>query len=431
MKNIKKKIFFRCLFSFIVVAMFITPVSAGWNETNKEIESFYKLNPDEKIVNVFKKIHFTNYDSDTKYWQGYYSHLHHKIPENAINVDMWNSKNQKIKIQNSSHNDFYVSDLNQKIWYGQSCNLYLEYAIPINKNTADFKLYENADIINATVIVPDDYETYIDKSEYTVKHSSNIDMYKFKGIKNQLECSIDAVNLTDYKVLNKSVSLGNKNVGLKIKYWKGENHWANETMDLAIKALPILEEKWGFTYPKDHNITITQSTENKTSGYGGINKGEDGILLLHTADKYILIHELAHYWTQKCGFEYIWMDEGYADLYTYLVLNRLDSNDALERKEDFIKQYKSMKQSKNLKLSEWSVPDSIGSENFDRVDYGYKKSFVLLYNIYKKIGINSMKQANQRFLNSDNIGNKEFKHIIQTVSDKNLESEWKLLHSNV
>ena len=126
------------------------------------------------------------------------------------------------------------------------------------------------------------------------------------------------------------------------------------------------------------------------------------------------------------------MDEGYAELYTYFVLNRIDSHDAYERKEDFIKQYNTMKQSESLVLSSWSVPDSIGSKNFDRIDYGYKKSFVLVYNIYKKIGLNSMKKANQKFLKLDsNIGNKKYKHIIQSVSGTNLKNEWKLLHSNI
>lgn len=432
MENIKKQVFLGCFFTGLVFAGFITPVSGDWNETIKEVDSFYTLVPDERLVHVFKEIHFTNYDSDTKYWQGYYNHLHHEIPENARNIDIWDCKNQKITIQKDPQDDYYVSELNQNLWYGDSYSIYMEYDLPVNENTAVFKLNENADFINATVIIPDGYEVSIDNPDYTTKHSSSTNMYKFNRIKDQLECSVDAVNPTEYNVLNKAVQLSDKKVDLKIEFWDGEKQWANTILNTTLKTLPVMEKLWGLTYPKDHNITITQSTKNGTSGYGGINNGKNGILMLHTSNKNILIHELAHYWTQNCNFKHIWMDEGYADLYTYIFLNRINPHDANERKEYFKKQYNSMKQSNNLVLSSWSVPDSIDSKNFDRVDYGYKKSFILVYNIYNKIGLESMKEANQEFLELDRtIGNDEYKHIIQTVSGKNLKNEWKLLHSDI
>lgn len=407
-------------------------MSADWNETNKEVDSFYKLVPDDSVVHVFKEIKFTNYDTDTKYWKGYYEHMHHEIPENARNIDMWDRGNKKITIQKEHGDEYYISRLNRNLWYGDSCSIYLEYDIPVNENTAVFKLNENADLINATVMVPDSYNVYIDNPDYTTKHSSNLNMYKFNRIKDQLRCKIDAVNRTEYNVLNKTVQLSDEKVGFKIKYWDGEDDWANTTLDTALKTLPVMEKLWGIPYPKDYNITITQATKNDTSGYSGINNGKHGILMLHTSNEDILIHELAHYWTQNCNFKHRWMDEGYADLYTYLVLNRINPHDAHERKEDFIKQYNTMKQSNDLVLSTWSVPDSIGSKNFDQVDYGYKKSFVLVYNIYNKIGLESIKEANQQFLKlNSSIGNNEYKHIIQSVSHTNLKNEWKLLHSDI
>ena len=45
-------------------------------------------------------------------------------------------------------------------------------------------------------------------------------------------------------------------------------------------------------------------------------------------------------------------------------------------------------------MSDLNVPDAFNSENANKVDYGYKKSFVLTYNKYENEGLESIQVSN-------------------------------------
>jgi hypothetical protein len=117
------------------------------------------------------------------------------------------------------------------------------------------------------------------------------------------------------------------------------------------------------------------------------------------------------------------MDEGYADLYTYIVLNETDPEKAVERRDRFLQKYENMKNDHDFPLSDWDIPDSIDSSTGNKVDFGYKKAFALSYELYEDIGIENMKSTNLQFAASGTpVSEEMFVDMISTSSGSDLTS---------
>ena len=404
MLKIRKNMPFASLLTLVFTFVFLTigtsPVaSADWDQNIIEIDATYEVIPQEMFVHVSKEFTFSNYDISTRFWQGYYSNLNYILPDGIENIQIYDGDKQIEFYKPNAKDNYYTFEFNKNVWYGNSYKFNVEYDIPIQKNTAPFHISENGNSTKVTVSIPDEYEVTISRNDYTEVQQSGKTTYQFdKGLNWDSTCFVDAVHVTEMNVIKDTVQLKENDVEIIIEFWDGEDEWANEMLHTAMESLPVLEEVTGLTYPIEYSITITQATSADTLGYGGVNNGMDGIILLHTESYETLIHELAHYWTRECDFEAIWMDEGYANLYTHLVLEQNHPDDATARKDLFFEQYETMKSTHEITLSDWKVPESFNSENANEVDYGYKKSFVLAYNKYENEGLESIQVLN---LNKD------------------------------
>lgn len=387
---------FTLILTFVILIVGALPIaSADWDQNIIEIDAAYEVIPEEMVVHVSKEFTFSNHDSDTRFWRGYYSNLNYKLPDGIENIQIYDSDQEMEFYKPDAKDSYYTFEFNKNIWYEKSYTFTVEYDIAIHKNTAAFHINENGDNTKVTVSIPNGYDVSIDRNDYTKTQLSDVNTYRFdKGLNWDKPCFVDAVHPTEMQVVKDTIHLKEKDVKIIVEFWDGEDEWGNEMLSAAIESLPVLEDVTGLPYPTEYDITITQATSADTLGYGGANNDVEGIILLHTENYETLIHELAHYWTRECNFEAIWMDEGYANLYTYLVLDQTHPDDAAARKELYFEQYETMKSTHDISLSDWKVPDSFNSENANDVDYGYKKSFVLAYNKYENEGLESIQVSN-------------------------------------
>ncbi|MDO9518217.1 MAG: hypothetical protein Q7J10_09255 [Methanosarcinaceae archaeon] len=391
---------FAFVLTFVFLAVVTSPIaSADWNQNIIEIDATYEVVSQDMIVHVSKEFTFSNNDIDTRFWSGYYSNLNYKLPSSIGNLQVYDSDKEMEFYKTNTKGDYYIFEFNRNIWYDKSYTFIVEYDIVINKNTAAFYIIENGDNTKVTVSIPNEYEVSIDRNDYTKTQQPDVTTYIFnKGLNWDRSCFVDAVRVTEMQVIRDTIHLKERDVEISVEFWEGENKWANEMLSTAIESLPVLEEISGLSYPMEYDITITQATSADTLGYGGVNNGMDGIIMLHTENYETLIHELAHYWTRECDFDAIWMDEGYANLYTYLVLEQNHPDDAVARKELYFEQYENMKSVYDIPLSDWNVPDALNSENANQIEYGYKKSFVIAYNKYEKEGLGSVQVSDLKLL---------------------------------
>lgn len=415
----------KCLLFLLIISLAYIPLTAagaGESDITVGISSDYIVIPENESVHVTKQVLFTNTDTNTRYKRGYYSTFNHYLPEEARNLKAYDT--EKALTVQRSQGSYHTFQFNRRVWYGESYVFYIEYDLEINRNTAVFYILENGDNTEVTVEVPSGFDTHLARDGYELEEKQYASVYTFRrGMDWNRSCLVNAARHTDYLVLGDVAHLQERDVEVQIRYWEGEEAWAQEMLDTAMTSLPILEENWGMPYPASYDITITQANITETGGYGGFNKGRKGIWMLHTSSNEILIHELAHYWTRKCNFEQLWMDEGYADLYTYIVLNETDPESAIDRRDRFLQKYERLKGDYDFPLSDWDIPESIDDSTGVKVDFGYKKAFALTYELYEDIGLASMKSSNLEFAASDTQVNEEmFLDILSDTSGSDLSA---------
>ena len=421
MRSSKKR---QILTGTIIVLMLLCTInlsSAASGDIFTDISSNYELVPEDGIVKVSKEITFHNNNPETKYWRGYYSNYNSYLPEGALNIEVFDEENSMAFSQ--SGEGYYVFYFNNKVWYEESYTFHVDYEIEVNKNTAVFSLSEYGDNVQVTLEVPDEFETHLSRDDYRVEDKLYSSIYIFeKGQNWEKACTVNSVRSSPRLTLKETAHLTERDVDIEVRYWDGEEEWAQDIMQTTIQSLEILEEKWGFAYSPEYNITITQANLTETGGYGGYNQGRNGIWLLYTSNHGILVHELSHYWTRACNFDQLWMDEGYADLYTYIVLSEMEPEEAESRRDRFLKKYEDLYEEHDFPLSDWNTPQTLNSDTEEHVDYGYKKAFSLTYTLYETIGVEALQQANREFIdNSGGIDNEDFLAIIESVSSENTE----------
>lgn len=409
----------RLLTGTILLVLFLFTIQvtvADSSDISTDISSSYKLEPEEGVVKVSKEITFHNYNSDTKYWRGYYSNYNYYLPEAAMNIQVFDDEREMtFSVATEGYHVFYF---NKKVWYEESYTFHVTYELEANRNTASFSINEYGDNIDVTVEVPSGFDTHLSRDDYEVEKRSYSSIYKFeKGQEWDKACTVSSVRSSPRMTLVETAHLDERDVDVTIRYWEGEEEWAQDIMQTTIEGLDLLEDKWGFAYPANYNITITQANITETGGYGGYNEGRNGIWLLYTSNHGILIHELAHYWTRACNFDQLWMDEGYADLYTYMVLAEIEPEEAATRRDRFLSKYNSLKEEYDYPLADWNTPESIDDSNGELVDFGYKKAFALTYTLYETTDVETLQKMNMEFISStSDIDNSDYMGIVSSFT---------------
>ncbi|MBP2031294.1 hypothetical protein J2755_002257 [Methanohalophilus levihalophilus] len=397
----------------------VVPVSAGWEQTDTHVDSTYEVKSGS--VHVTKYISFTNQDEDTRFWQGYYSSLSYYIPDKASNLIAYDISSP---VQFSENNNgYFLFEFDERVWYGESYAFTIEYDIPATPSSATFYVQETVESADVTLIVEEGYETQVSGNDYVVSSDSGKTIYKFEsGNIWKSPSLVSCAKKTDTKVATCVVPLELNNVTISVEYWEGEDEWAQHKLDVVKENLPLQEELWGIPYPGNTNIIITECSFSEMNGYKGFNNGNGKISILNSASDQVLIHEIVHCWTRGCHFDELWMHEGYANFYTYLALEKTDSTASSSMKDNFFEGYDEAESLYALDLDEWSVPATYNSSNAGQVDFGYDKSFVMVYGLYEEIGLSNMKAANKEFSSSRGVDSNYHKSIAQSVSDKDLES---------
>jgi len=414
----------RSIFLFLTVLSIacISPVSGGWNQTITDIDVTYEVSPDGKNIHVLRQVTFENRDDDTRFWRGYYSTFNYYFPQNANNIRAYEKGNGDTLDRSLSSDGYYTFFMNKKVWYGNSYAFNIEYDLPRNSNTAVFNIVEYGNRTKVVLRTPQYYETDIERKDYHMLEQEGFTEFVFpKGATWKDPCQVTCVNHTVLHEIRGVAHLSEKDVGITVRFWEGEDAWGTHVLDKTVKSLQLLENVTGFSYPPRYNVTIIQASVEDTQGYGGFNQGSKGIYLLHTSSDAILIHELAHYWTRDCRFSHIWMDEGHADLYTYLVLTQTNPDIAVKRKDKALETYQKLERKYDISLSTWDTADSFDPTNREVIQFGYSKAFTAIYLMYEDLGSDTMQTGWQYLSQLDRTVDEQcFIQVMEEASDKDL-----------
>jgi hypothetical protein len=414
----------RSIFIFLTVLsiVYVSPVSCGWNQTITDINVTYEVSPDGKNIHVLRQVTFENSDEDTRFWRGYYSSFNYYLPANAKNIYAYEEENSDTLKWSLTTEGYYTFSLSKKLWYGDRDVFNIEYDLPRNSNTAVFSIVEYGNRTKVILRTPQSYETDIERKDYHMLEQGEFTEFVFpRGATWENPCQVTCVNHTDMQEIKSVVHLSERDVGITVRFWKGEDAWGTYILNTTMQSLLLLENVTGFPYPAWYNITIIQASVEDTQGYGGFNQGSKGIYLLHTSSDAILIHELAHYWTRECHFSHIWMDEGHADLYTYLVLKKTNPDIAERRKDKALEMYQKLERKYDIPLCTWDTAENFDSNNGETIQFGYCKAFTAIYSVYQDLGPQTMETGWQSLSELDRTVDEQcFIQVMEETSGKDI-----------
>jgi hypothetical protein len=205
------------------------------------------------------------------------------------------------------------------------------------------------------------------------------------------------------EAISVSVPMQERDVMVTVYYRPGDEEWAQNIFDTVVEALPILEELAGFPYSHKFNVEVYPKSDREMEGFGGKNLMERGIWInrdVFTPEtvKYgsiilLMLHEMAHYWSDEAIYTKPWLKEGFCELFVFLVLMETDrKGQAFARKNDW-SLILSRNEALDFPLDQFEY-ESLGPSS-NKTDLAYSKSALFCYEIYKTYGIETIQKINE------------------------------------
>jgi hypothetical protein len=173
-----------------------------------------------------------------------------------------------------------------------------------------------------------------------------------------------------------------------IRAWPEDAEWRTRVGDLLRKGLPTLVDLVGLDWPVSGDIEVAEVHTPLLEGYAGVfHVGEDRIEISEDLDELTIIHEASHAWFNSGLFVGRWIDEGFADEYASLVLDKVSSGgfDPDPIKPD---------DAGHVRLNEWVHPGRIADTETDlREQFGYDASWTVVRALVAEIGVERMRDV--------------------------------------
>jgi len=180
-----------------------------------------------------------------------------------------------------------------------------------------------------------------------------------------------------------------------ILWWPGDDEWNDDISTWIVEGFPLLQQLVGIEVEEENNdLEIVEAAEPEWAGYAGwYDEDQDLIELGEHADPHVLIHELAHLWSNESLFVERWIIEGLADQLAAEVLEQLGLDDETEFGDLSEPQWGV---TWAFPLNEWMPPEEAPSLNeavARSEEYGYNGSWWVIRSLYDEIGVETMTEV--------------------------------------
>lgn len=217
------------------------------------------------------------------------------------------------------------------------------------------------------------------------------------------------------------IALREKTVNVKLTYFIGEEGAARHLRELAAAGLPLIEERYGFSYPGEQSITISQGGRQAVQGYEGLTTcdltGECQVVVSPAADDITFLHELTHLWSAIYAER--WLSEGFAQMIAEETAGALPEGLVQSRPAE------REPATVDLRLDEWgSVSSLIGAEESEREreSAGYDLSARFLYQLRFEVGSDALKRANAAIATTGSPADSErYMDVLEATSGKHVD----------
>jgi len=173
---------------------------------------------------------------------------------------------------------------------------------------------------------------------------------------------------------------------LVLRAWPEDKEWLSRVGDLLRKGLPTLVDLVGLDWPVAGDIEVDEVHTPLLEGYAGVfHVGENRIEISEDLDELTIVHEASHAWFNSGLFVGRWIDEGFADEYASLVLDKVSNG-------GFKPDPTEPGGTGHVPLNDWTFPGRITDTETDlREQFGYNASWTIVRALVDEIGVGPMR----------------------------------------
>ncbi|HET8943380.1 MAG TPA: hypothetical protein VFO59_01230 [Dehalococcoidia bacterium] len=324
--------------------------------------------------------------------------------------------------------------LDRRLFFGDSYDLRIQYEVPEKRHPAVITIPAYAFIPllasgdEATVDVSAPVDAPWSTSIEAVDCAQNGVTFSCTGADAVFLAAVAEVARPDLTAtMSTEVQLRDRKVPLNITYFQGEEAFAQHVSDLAVNALPVLEDIYGVQYFGPGTVNVSERVRQVILGYEGLTSCDPAtaceVNISPIADDRTMLHELAHLWSGL--YEKRWLAEGFAE-YTaaqsvqYLP-EGLVSGSAVVRQQPSVE----------LQLDDWGdVENVIGASEDDLAveNAGYFRSLRFLDQLEFELGVEALRRTNQAISQEgEPADSRRFMDLLEDISGRNNDSlfvEW-------
>lgn len=403
----------------------------------------YDIHPDQGPVHVSWDISIQNNDPQTTRGGGrrtsisYYDAFSFPVLAGASSVTARSAAGAHLDVAVAQPVQGLVTPatvkLDKQLFYQDTYDLRLEYAVPETRREALIvtpayafvPLVASGDEATVEVSLPEGgpWSTSVEAGDCTQSGASftcaGADSVFLAGVAEAARPDLTATLATD-------VQLRDKKVAVSITYFQGEEAFAQHVSDLAVNALPVIEDIYGFTYSGADTINVSERVRQVILGYEGLTRCDAAaceVNISPIADDYTVLHEFAHLWSGIYAKR--WLAEGFAQYVSIQAAAYLPeglvSGAPPDREQPSV----------DLRLDDWGEVTSIigaAQEDLAVENAGYYRSLRFLEQLDFELGLETLRKANQAISQGGvPADSRRFMDVLEDVSGRNNDGlflEW-------
>jgi hypothetical protein len=364
-----------------------------------EADVTYELQPDDERVRVSMEISLTNLRPDQGLRYYYFDSIFVPVPTEATNIHAERIGGATLSTSTEALDDPLWSALSVRLSptlrYGSPQRIQLRYDLPSLAPRSDgwtraspaytlFPIYPVGDpgLASITVIVPDVYDdVHLGGSEMTEVESDGEVRYEASSIDTDEWWAVLSAR-NDSLLDEREFQVGDQTV--RLRYWPGDDEWADFVEEMVADGIPVLEELIGRPWPKaGEDLEVIESSAPHAYGYGGWYDHEDNVIEVgDELNALLVLHELSHAWFNRETVAETWLREGLSDLYAYHGVLALDGHEPDREPSP-------SKVKETVPLAQWT---QVIVDQGEIEQYGYETSWWILHQLYEDVGPESMSE---------------------------------------
>lgn len=298
----------------------MAPPAVSAAEYRLETQATYEVRPDDRLIQVTITGAFTNTTPDPDGQFSVFSEVKFAVHDGATAVSASDDAGAlEVTVREEGGVNVATVGLRDDLRFEQTADVTLSYRLPdtesgqlrVRPSVVVFPAWGFGTASNVTVRIPDRYEIRLDGNELAAARAGGVTTLTSGHIAAPASwlALVTATAASATETRTASVPLSGGTVDLQVEAFADDAEWAQRTISLLERGLPLIEERLGLPYSHVGPLVLTESV----AGAADVEVDDASqILLAYDAPPFTALRRVTEVWLQPDVVGDRWIREGIA-----------------------------------------------------------------------------------------------------------------------